>query len=69
MLKSLMCRKKRKKSLNPVVKEVVGEGDERLQVPIRRLDYCSFYCIIVGVIPCHVFGNFRQGFWLHLLQL
>ena len=23
--------------------------------PLRRLDYCSFCCMLVGVIPCHVF--------------
>ena len=39
------------------------------QQPLRRLDYCSFCCMLVGVIPCHVFGQFHRGFCLHLLQL
>ena len=36
------------------------------QQPLRRLDYCSFCCMLVGVIPCHVFGCFCRGFCLHL---
>ena len=40
-----------------------------IQQPLKRLDYCSFCCMLVGMIPCHVFGHFRRGFCLHLLQL
>ena len=25
------------------------------------LDYCSFSCMLVGEIPCHVFGQFCRG--------
>ena len=49
--------------------ETAGWKGDLLQQPLCGLDYCSFCCMLVGVIPCHVFGHFRRGFCLYLLQL